>query len=301
MLLLIPMVAASGCMGGDDESIEEWNSTVDAANEHLNAGDEIKDEGNEALQEDQYDLALTKYGAAYSEYQEGLNKVQDLRPLADDLDRDFLNEYVNLWEKEIEAYLEQFEWNDKIIYSLKFGQHYDAFQGSFDSAVRQYLDAVSYYNDGNYQSTISAANLSEDKWEDLLLTAESMLELAQNVEVGYVTQYATHLVEMSDHSIKSLGFLKEAAYAASNENMETATQMINEQNAHDDEMVNHYDSMKAIEREHPQDFPADGTALATLLEEFVDERDAAHENSISYREQRKEIADEHDDFFEEEE
>jgi tetratricopeptide (TPR) repeat protein len=298
MLLLIPLVAASGCMGGDDERIEEWNTHVDAAHEHLDTADGLKDEGNEALQQEQYDLALAKYESAYTEYQQGLDDIEALEPVAEDLDRDYAVEFVDLWIQEVEAYLEQFEWNDKIIYALKFGEHYNTFQESFQQATQQYVDAVSYYNEGNYEAATSTANLSEDKWDDLIVTAESMLELAPDIEVDYVTQYATTLVELCDHSIKSLDFLKEAAYAASNEDWETADQMIGEQNVHDDAMVSNYNAIKSIESQHPNDFPEDGTALGTLIDEFVDKRDDAHERSLSFWEQRKQIVEEHDDFFE---
>lgn len=297
-LLLIPLIAVSGCIGGSDENIDAWNEHVDAANAHIIEGNDAKDEGNSAANQEQYDLALTKFDSAIDHYQAAKTEVGALDPVARDLDKDYLSDYVDLWEDEIDAFIEQISYNNKMIYALKFGEHYDSFFTTFSTAYQQYSDAVYYFNDGNYQATTTTATLSQEKWDDLLLTAESMHELSQKIDVAYVKQYTAYLVSMCDNANKSLGFLKEAAYAAGQGNWQAANNYLTEQNNHDATLTSNIDSIITLESTHPAAFPETGQALAPLIDEFVAKRDAAYEDAQGYAEERAQIEEDHDDFFE---
>jgi hypothetical protein len=126
-----------------------------------------------------------------------------------------------------------------------------------------------------------------------------MHELSQKIDVAYVKQYSAYLISMCDSANKSLDFLKEAAYAAGQGNWQAANNYLTEQNNFDATVTSNIDSLITLENTHPAAFPDTGQALTPLIDEFVAEREAAYDESQDYAEDRQEIQEEHEDFFEE--
>jgi len=298
LLIIAPLLTLSGCISGD-ENIDAWNSQIGTINSYLDTANSMQSEINDALDQGHYDLAISKINDAISKYQTALNEIIKLGPIAQDLDKDFLNDYVDVWQLQTNKVIESIEYLKKMVYTEQFSIELDNLILIFSGADQQYVDAVGYFNNGNYAACVSTAELAKQKYNMMAGYADKMSELSLLINIDYVKQYASYCVSMIENADISLDNLMLSANAAYVSDWDNANYYLGLQNTYNSAYNADYDKIIGIENTYPEDFPAQGKALQSLYNLYFSKKEQAEQAAASYANTMNNIEEENSDFFEE--
>ncbi|MHC1604753.1 MAG: hypothetical protein ACXQTP_02120 [Candidatus Methanofastidiosia archaeon] len=298
IMLLVVIIGISGCISGD-ENIDKWNTQVEKANIYVNAANTLQGEMNDAINDNNLELALEKVEEALAKYNLAKGEINNLMPIAEDLDEQFLKDYVTAWNKQVEEIMTGIEYSKKIFLIAQFNVEFDQFFTLYDTGIEQYIDAVDQYNYDNYQACSATSELAMQKWETMKGIAQEIQGTADKLGVDYVNQYADYIYSACDNAITSLQNLKLAADESMKGNWSQANDYLGQQNTFDSAFVADLNNAIQIENQHPNAFPSEGNALENLRNEYVTAKNQAEQTALSYGETMISIQNEHKDFFEE--
>ena len=298
ILIIIGGLAVSGCISGSDENLEAWNEGVDKANEHIINGNNASSQLETAWDASQFEVAYTKGTEAIAYYQDGLEEIEDLEDVARDIDEDFLDDYVDAWSEQITAFIDATESQQMLIRIDQFNDLFSQFFSSYYTAEDQYFDAVDYYNESNYQATLSTITLSKQKWIQMQNTTQSLISVAQSLGLSYAIDYTTGMNALCGYALSSLENLRQASVSASAGNTSQADYYIGLQNDDNSAYYGAIDSLIAIETAYPNAFPDSDAALMDVYNTYLASFNDAQDTILELEDEKDEIVEDNEDFFE---
>lgn len=298
IIIIIGGLSISGCISGSDENLDAWNEGVDTANGLIIKGNNASIQLQTAWDESQYDAAYAKGTDAIAYYRDGLDEIRDLEDVARDMDKDFLDDYVDAWHEQIIAFIDATQSQQMIIRIDQFNALSTQFFTSYNTAESQYIDAVGYYNEGNYQAALSTITLSGQKWAQMQNTTQPLISVAQSLDISYVIDYTTGLGSLCNYALSSLENLRLASIEASEGNMGQAAHYIGLQNEDNSEYYGIIDSLIAIENAYPNAFPDEGNALGDTYNAHLEAFNDAQDTILELEGEKDEIVEDNEDFFE---
>jgi len=296
LLILIPIVAASACIGGD-ENIDNWNEIVQTANAHADdAGDYISD-AEAAYGNGNYLVALNKADDAASEMSKLSNELDDLMDVADEMDNGFTVDYVEAWQAKVDA-------GQSYTANLKMLIHIDMFDEAYqqvlveqDMAFAQMLDFMDYYNSDSYQMALTAGNYSMSGFQTIIGFADKMLESAGNIGVDYVIQYANVGKTLFENYQSFVEYGVIACSAAIDGDFTSADSYVDQANVFYTQADADQTTINNIQTANAGEFPLEGMSLGSLYEQYYNTLQDDYQDIENYTTVMENIEEENDDFF----
>jgi hypothetical protein len=298
LLIIIGGLGISGCISGSDENLEAWNEGVDKANDLITDGNTARTQLESAWDAGQYDVAYNKGSEAIGYYEDGLEEIEDLEDIARDIDKDFLDDYVDAWHEQITAFIELTQSQQMLVRIDQFNVLFNQFFSSYYTAEDQYFDAVDYYNESNYQATLSTITLSKQKWTQMQATTQALTAVAQDLGLSYAVDYTNYMSALCGYALSSLENLRLASLEAQGGNYGQADYYIGLQNNDNAAYYNTIDSLITIEGMYPNAFPDGDEALVDVYNSYLAAFNDAQDTILELEDEKDDIVEDNDDFFE---
>ncbi|MBN1785688.1 MAG: hypothetical protein JW825_01700 [Candidatus Methanofastidiosa archaeon] len=297
LLILIPLAAVSGCLGGD-ENIDKWNEIVDKANGYAMTGEDIITEAEDAYDDGYYDLAIQKVDEATDELNLLAYEVHNLMGVAEDMDNGFTEDYVQAWQRKINAGQSYVDNLKMLIYIDMYSMSYLNVVDSQDAAFDYMYDFMDYYNSDQYQQAILTGEMALADFQMLSTYANEMADAAENIPHDYVKQYAATGISLFDNYV---GFIQkglQAASSAEDGDFDSADAYVSEANVFYSNANTAQDALNAIGDNNPGEFPLTGYPLNALFEQYYYALQSDLDNVNMYADEMTDIEDDNSDFFE---
>ncbi|GEM_PF-6339801 len=285
-----------GCISGDEGVSEDWNSIVKMANQELEDGNSYNIEANEALENEDLEAALANIDGALDCYGRAYDDIDQLRENAGG--EEFLLDYVDAWQGQVEEIMKGLDYLGIIINIDLFNKEFYEIASLHPTAQLQMTQAFNYYYGGDYDTAMTTAELSMNKYATIEDTSNGLIVIAQAIGEDYVITYVNGIKQLSVDATSCLEDLIDASQSALDGDGDGSQTSIDAANGHYEGYIETLDLLIGIESVHQNAFPSQGYALQDLRSAYLSMKENSESSAGFYADKMSEIEVGNAEFFE---
>ncbi|MBN1785531.1 MAG: hypothetical protein JW825_00875 [Candidatus Methanofastidiosa archaeon] len=295
-VVLMIIILASGCLGGN-ESEDAWNDEVSDTNDLILAGKTSYEAYEDALDAEQYDIAYLNIDDAIAQYEDALDNLDDLRDVAVDLDKDFLDDYLDAWEGNLNELIDIAYAGKMMALIMEYNYSRENFYDYDTPAANYFNTATASYNNDLLDQAIDNANMAYDHYAEAKGYSDRMVEIGSILEMPHVVDYANMLSASAQYlldactNIVNAANLKESDVSQANQYAITVDDLIKSSKSLDEEITDLYDLYPDLYEK------TNGMLFWDLFSYYQDIKNSARVAANDYRQDMDDIVEENGDYF----